>query len=161
MSEPKYQDPMDRPAQPGRPELVWPRGTCGMEGCTEEAFAYDKDPATGVMLCRSHRTWSWLGTWEANGWSLRITPTADHTWWSVWGQRLNEVAYDEEIQNWDINLVIRELRRGTNKKIEIVLPQPEHILALADARLNKELARLKRVVASWEALGNAGQRPGR
>lgn len=97
--------------------------------CNADAWEYDRDPNQGAgfgrLLCREHRTWSWLGTWINQGWSVRLQPKLTSEEWRRVARIMNREAFDEEKGYWDLNLVIRELRRSTSKKIEIVLATPD------------------------------------
>jgi hypothetical protein len=112
----------------------------GRMPCPANAFKYDEDPQKpGEFLCREHRTWTWLGAWESQLWSLRITPKPNDAWWLWCGQHLNKYAWNERMQGWDINLVMREIKRHGNQKLELVLPTTDWLLKWAKREENKRI----------------------
>lgn len=121
---PRYQDPAAKVGD-------WPEGSARVvhalmappcAECKEPAQPYDQVPGEERWLCATHRKWSWLGTWAHQGWSLRLTPRMTPGQWEAVMPYINQQATSADTQGWDINGVIRVLRRETNKKVEIVLP---------------------------------------
>lgn len=105
-----------------------PIRTCGkaiISGvCGVVAEEYDKDPYIEQWYCREHRRWSWYGTWEDVGWSLKLTPRLTEDQWALVNQDVDS-TYNPAIGGWDINLLLRLIRRVLpHKNVEIVLPPP-------------------------------------
>jgi hypothetical protein len=124
----------------------------GRMPCPANAFKYDEDPQRpGNYLCREHRTWSWLGAWEQNLWSLRLWPKPDEAWWAWCGPAMNYHGYDSKLERYDLSKVFNLVRnRGPlgasleaapsyPSKVDIVLPTEEWLLGWAKRQEQKRI----------------------
>lgn len=126
----QFQDPADKVKIVNEGDLR----SCCRERCEKLAELYDRIPGENRWLCKEHRTWSWAGAWETQRWSLRLEPKPTPEWWRWYGVHMNTHGWNEETQEYDVNLILREIKKYDTygRKIDIVLPSADWLLEWAE-----------------------------